>query len=59
VLDGLVTKVENVMKVNWNGKLAMGQCDRWKNIAKQSVVASVVTIASQVCFQDQLTIAVG
>jgi hypothetical protein len=54
VLDGLVTKVENVMKVNWNGKLAMGQCDGWKNTAKQSVVASVVTVASQVCFSRSI-----
>ncbi|KAI9507558.1 hypothetical protein F5148DRAFT_964986, partial [Russula earlei] len=29
------------------GKLAMGQCDGWKNTAKRSVVASVVTVASQ------------
>ncbi|KII89273.1 hypothetical protein PLICRDRAFT_175485 [Plicaturopsis crispa FD-325 SS-3] len=44
VLDGEVAKVEEKTRVKIQGKLATGQCDGWKNIAKTSVVTSMVTV---------------
>jgi hypothetical protein len=36
------------MKDRLNGKLATGQCDGWKNNAKASVVAMMVTVNNEV-----------
>ncbi|KAI9437199.1 hypothetical protein H4582DRAFT_1793114, partial [Lactarius indigo] len=43
-LDKEVERVENHLKSKLDGKIATGQCDGWKNIAKASVVASMVTV---------------
>lgn len=55
VLDRLVGRVEEKMKEKLNGKLAMGQCDGWKNVAKQSIIASMFTIASEVHLHAHVT----
>ncbi|EDR03851.1 uncharacterized protein LACBIDRAFT_306593 [Laccaria bicolor S238N-H82] len=44
VLDNKVRKVENKVRQKVRGKLATGLCDRWKNIAKTSVVSSLMTV---------------
>lgn len=48
VLNRLAEEVEDKMKVQLKGKLATGQCDGWKNCAKQSIVASMVTVDGEV-----------
>ncbi|KAH7913714.1 ribonuclease H-like domain-containing protein [Hygrophoropsis aurantiaca] len=44
LLDRQVVKVEARTKERIQGKLATGQCDGWKNIAKASLVSSMVTV---------------
>lgn len=44
VLDNEVRKVENKVRQKVRGKLATGSCDGWKNIAKTSVVTSLMTV---------------
>jgi hypothetical protein len=44
VLDQEVQKVEEVIRRKVQGKLATGECDGWKNVAKSNVVTSVMTV---------------
>lgn len=44
VLDKEVRKVEEVIRRKVQGKLATGECDGWKNVAKSNVVTSVMTV---------------
>ncbi|KAH9954013.1 ribonuclease H-like domain-containing protein [Lactifluus volemus] len=47
ILDRQSQRVEIQMRDKLNGKLATGQCDGWKNAAKASVVAMMVTVDSE------------
>jgi hypothetical protein len=49
ILDRQSQRVEAQMRDDFNGKLATGQCDGWKNNAKVSVVAMMVTVDYEVC----------
>jgi hypothetical protein len=44
VLDKEVKKVEDAVHHKVQGKSATGQCDGWKNVAKSSIVSSVMSI---------------
>ena len=44
VLDKEVEKVEDEVRRKVRGKLATGSCDGWKNVAKTSVVSSVMSV---------------
>ncbi|KIM35265.1 hypothetical protein M413DRAFT_79560, partial [Hebeloma cylindrosporum] len=44
VLDKEVQKVKYGVRQKVEGKLATGQCDGWKNVAKSSIVSSVMTV---------------
>ena len=44
VLDDLSRSVEQEMKSKVCGKFATGQCDGWKNIAKTSLIASMINV---------------
>ncbi|KAH9941965.1 hypothetical protein B0H21DRAFT_670029, partial [Amylocystis lapponica] len=46
-LDRAVDEVRAKTKVRIQGKIATGQCDGWKNIAKTSVVTSVMTVENE------------
>jgi hypothetical protein len=48
ILDREATKVEDKLKSKLSGRLATFTTDGWKNKAKQSIVASMVSIASEV-----------
>lgn len=48
VLLERVIEVEAKAKVDTRGKLAMGQCDGWKNIARMPIVAMLMTTHRQV-----------
>ena len=48
LLDAEVTEAESRMQKRMVGKLATGQCDGWKNVARASVVASMVTVEGEV-----------
>ena len=48
ILDRQSQRVETRMKDKLTGKLATGQCDGWKNNAKASVVAMMVTVDNEV-----------
>jgi len=53
ILDRQSQRVETRMKDKLNGKLATGQCDGWKNNAKASVVAMMVTVDNEVrCYKN-------
>ncbi|KAL6307742.1 ribonuclease H-like domain-containing protein [Sparassis latifolia] len=43
-LDRAVAEVEERTKIKVRGKVATRQCDGWKNVAKTSVVTSVMTV---------------
>ncbi|KAI0710278.1 hypothetical protein C8Q72DRAFT_751816, partial [Fomitopsis betulina] len=47
ILDEEADKVLNRMKANVKGRFAMGQCNGWKNIAKTSLVASMLNVESK------------
>jgi len=40
--------VEGHIKEKVKGKMAMGQCDGWKNVAKMPLVASMIKVDYQV-----------
>ena len=44
VLDKEVEKVEDEVRRKVQGKLGTGSCDGWKNVAKSSVVTSVMSV---------------
>jgi hypothetical protein len=48
ILDGEVAKVKARMKERMKGKIATGQCNGWKNVAKTSVVTSRITVEHKV-----------
>jgi hypothetical protein len=48
ILDREATKVEDKLKAKLSGRLATFTTDGWKNKAKQSIVASMVSVASEV-----------
>ena len=48
VLNSQVKKVEDRIHKKVTGKLTTGQCDGWKNIAKTSVVATVMSVENEV-----------
>jgi hypothetical protein len=48
VLDKEVKKVEDTVRRKVQGRLATGQCDGWKNVAKSSVVSSVMSVENVV-----------
>jgi hypothetical protein len=50
ILDGEVAKVEERIV----GKMATGQCDGWKNVAKTSVVTSMITVEHEVSMVIQI-----
>jgi hypothetical protein len=49
LVDRLAKKTEENKKVSLKGKMGMGQCDGWKNVARSSIVASLVIVENQVC----------
>lgn len=48
ILDKLAAGVEERMKPAVAGEMATGQCDGWKNIVKNSLVSSLITVKSEV-----------
>jgi hypothetical protein len=44
ILDREVARVEARTREQIKGKIATGQCDGWKNVAKTSVVTSMITV---------------
>ena len=49
ILDEEATKVMDKVKMYVKGRFATGQCDAWKNIAKTSIVASMINVEYSVC----------
>ncbi|KAG8703967.1 hypothetical protein FRC11_010315, partial [Ceratobasidium sp. 423] len=47
VLDKQVSRAEEYIKEHTRGKLAMRQCDGWKNIARTPVIAVMMTVEGQ------------
>jgi len=52
LLDKEATEAENRMQKRMQGKLATGQCDGWKNVARASIVASMVTVEGEVSSRE-------
>jgi hypothetical protein len=50
ILDREVARVEARTRERIKGKIATGQCDGWKNVAKTSVVTSMITVEHVVSF---------
>jgi hypothetical protein len=48
ILDSEVQRVEAQMRQRVEGKVGMGQCDGWKNVAKTLVCTSMITVEKQV-----------
>jgi len=48
ILDSKVQRVEAQTRQRVEGKVGMGQCDGWKNVAKTSVCMSMITVEKQV-----------
>jgi hypothetical protein len=57
ILDSEVAKVEARTKERIMGKMATGQCDGWKNVAKTSVVTSMITVTVQIAHLELTIIA--
>jgi hypothetical protein len=49
ILDDEVKVMEERVKLKVQGKVGTGQCDGWKNNAKNSVVSTMVTVENEVC----------
>lgn len=49
ILDNKAKITEDWMKLKIQGKVGTGQCDRWKNKPKKSVVSTMVTVENEVC----------
>ena len=58
VLTERVAEVEKLIQKRVEGKLAMGQCDGWKNISKTPVIAMVMTVEGKVSVHMFTSIAV-
>lgn len=54
VLDQEVQKVEDAIHRKVQGKLATGQCDGWENVAKSSIVSSVMSVENVVSKDGRL-----
>jgi hypothetical protein len=54
IFDSKVAKVEARTKERIEGKVATSQCDGWKNVAKTSVVTSMITVEHEVNFNTIL-----
>jgi hypothetical protein len=57
ILDREAMKIEEKLKAKLSGRLAMFTTDGWKNKAKQSIIASMVSVSSEVShkpFAEQL-----
>ena len=52
ILDREAAKVEDKLKVKLKGRLATFMTDGWKNKAKQSIVASMISIDSEVSLRN-------
>ena len=50
ILDKEATKVIETMKMVVHGKYATGQCDRWKNVNKASIIATTINVEYSVHF---------
>jgi hypothetical protein len=48
LLDKEAAEAESRMKKRMVGKVATGQCDGWKNVARASVVATMATVEGEV-----------
>ncbi len=48
ILRNLVKEVEGDVRKRVSGQMGTGQCDGWKNIARISVVATIVTVNAEV-----------
>ena len=48
ILKEHVADVKGEIKKKVKGKMAIGQCDGWKNIAKRPLVVSMITVDYQV-----------
>lgn len=49
ILDALADEAENEMTDRVRGRYATGQCDGWKNITKDSLIASMINVEYTVC----------
>jgi len=47
VLDNEVKKVEEALAKKVRGKEATGQCDGWKNVAKSSVISTMMSVENE------------
>ena len=58
ILDREVARVETRTRQQIKGKILTGQCDGWKNVAKTSVIISMITVEHAVSFanNDSITI---
>ena len=54
ILDREVAKVEARTRERIKGNIATGQCDGWKNVAKTSVVTSMITVEHLVSLKTKL-----
>jgi hypothetical protein len=48
ILDNKAKLTEDQMKLKIQGRVSTGQCDGWKNMAKKSVVSTMVTVENEV-----------
>ncbi|KIM58793.1 hypothetical protein SCLCIDRAFT_39747, partial [Scleroderma citrinum Foug A] len=48
ILDKQVTRIISKTWLHTTGRFATGQCNRWKNIAKASVVTSMIIVDFEV-----------
>ena len=54
ILEREVAKVEARMREQIKGNIATGQCDGWKNVAKTSVITSMITVEHLVSLKTKL-----
>jgi hypothetical protein len=54
ILDREVVKVEARTREQIKGNIATGQCNGWKNVAKTSVVTSMITVEHVVSLKTKL-----
>lgn len=51
ILDAEVKKCEKLIKGHVKGSYATGQSDGWKNVAKTSLLATMISAKGEVCFR--------
>ena len=59
VLNGEVDKANVKIKEKVRGKVATGQCDGWTNIARTSVVTSMMTVEHEVSHRHQNSVPIN